>query len=202
MHVCASQVERPCHVVQRRHQHAVGVKLAQSLPDARQFALGGLAGISHGVHCHLVGGYGWAVCPYIIENVEVGAHRDASLASKVGDEALGVVKRVDHAVYAHRGAAKRSQFGPYPLGDGGRAGHPELHQSKLGALQLLGRRQEITAVCPQRRRPKGHHGRSGGAVETANPLSAFPSLGHILAVMWVGTWKNKSVEFFSSHLLS
>ena len=201
MYVGAAQVERPGNVVECRHEHAVGMLVAESASDAHQFAVDGLACQLQGVNLHGVLGDGGAVTPQLTERVEVGAEGDSALTAQVGDERFHLGSRADHAVDAHFGAADVVQFLAQPLADGGCALDLQLHQLVLRALQLVGSGKEVTGVGPEGSTRHGDHRRTGRAVETTDPLATLPMVGHIFTLVRIGTGEDECAQVLAAHQL-
>ena len=202
MHIGSTEIERPRHIVEGRHKHTVGVQVTQRLANARQLRRHRLAGQLHRLYLHLRGGNLRAISPHNVQRIEIGPHGDATLATQVAHEHLHVGCRIAHAIHAHLCGAHLAQLTSQPLTDGRRAFYLQFHQLELGARELVGSSDEITAVGPQGGRVHRHHSCSRRPIESTNPLTALPAVGHILRVVGVGTGEDKSIEILAAHHLA
>ena len=187
MNIAAAQVQRPGDVVERRDEHSVGMLLAQSLADAAQLRWRVLASILQRMDLHGILRDGRTVVPDEAQRVVVRAQREAALLAKVGDEVLDECRRVRHTVGSHLLRATVAQLLSQPLRDGRRVGHLQLHQLELRAPQLLLGSEEVAGVGPQGGTRHRDHSGACRAVEAADPLATLPVVGHVFAVVRIGT---------------
>ena len=169
MDIGAAQVQRPGYVVEGRHQHTVGVFLAQGLADAGNLAGRRFAGIFYRVYFHRVLGYSRTVAPDQLQRVQIGAQRHAALLPEVGHQLLHAVGRRAPAIDADLGASVRTashNLTVEPLGDGRRALNLQFHQLELRALQLLLGSEKVARVSPEGGTVHRDDGGAGGAIET------------------------------------
>ena len=90
----------------------------------------------------------------------------------------------------------------YPLGDGRRTGHLQLHELKLGAPQLLLGSQEIAGVSPEGGRVHGYYRRTCRPIEAGDELTSLPMVSHIFTLMGVGTGEYERRQMLSPHHLT
>ena len=88
MDVGAAQVECPGNVVERGHEHTVGMDLAQGTADAGEFRGDILAGIFDGLRHDGRLGNGRTVGPQTLQQVDVGAQGESAMLAKVLYECL------------------------------------------------------------------------------------------------------------------
>ena len=112
-----------------------------------------------------------------------------TLLAEVANQSLYIVGRTTPAINAH--LCTSPTLATNPLRDGGCTLHLQFHQLIFRTFQLFLSRQEITRVSPEGGTVKCHHRRSGRAVEARNKLTALPIIGHIFALMGIGTGENK-----------
>ena len=167
--------------------------------QAVEFLMGRFAGVGQGLQAHGMQGNGWAVCPDSTHRVKVDPHRDASLRTQFGGESLDRGVGVDGTIQAHHSAIDVGQLAAEPLGNGRRTGHLESHELVSCAGQLLFGGQKIARIGPQGCMAHSDDSRARRAVEAGNPLPAFPVLGHILAVVRIGTREDKRIDTLTTH---
>ena len=146
--------------------------------------------------------YRRTVTPYRGQRVEVVAHGDPTFISQVCNHRFYAAAVVDHAVHADDSTVDILKFLSEPLRDGRRALHLEFHQLKLGTAELIGGRKEIAAVGPQCSTVHRDHGGARRTVEATHPLATLPPVGHILAVVGIGTGKDKRIKMLTAHHLA
>ena len=202
VHVSATKVERPRHIVERRDEHTVGMKRAQGLADTCELIGSALSGIFQRLYLHAMVGDCRAVTPYDGQRVEVVAHGDATFLAQISNHRLHAAAAVHHTVHTDDSAVDIVEFLTEPLRNGRRTLHLEFHQLILGTAQLVSSCKEIAAVSPQRGTMHRDHSRTRRAVEATHPLAALPPVGHILTVVGVGTGKDKRIEMFTAHHLT
>ena len=216
MHVRSAQVQRPGDVVERRHQHTVGVLLAQSLADTCNLVVSRLAGKLQRLKFHLVFRNRWTVCPNARQYIQIRPHRNTATLTQISDKVLYYRGRRTHSVDTHLRADCRARplesftlrrtasrkFPTNPLGDGGCVWHLHAHQLELRALQLLLSRQEIATVRPQGSAGECHHGRASRPVEATYPLASLPMVSHVFTLMRIGAGEDKRPQSFAPHLLA
>ena len=110
MDVAAAQVERPCDVVERCHQHSVGMLLPQGTAYALQLLVGRLPGLFQRLPDDGILRYGRPVVPHLAQRIEVRAERDAALTAQVVDELSDHGRAAHHAVDRHFGALHVAQL--------------------------------------------------------------------------------------------
>ena len=125
--------------------------------------------------------------------------RDA-VAHEPGCHQVNLCRAAGPSVDAH--AAARREHVSQPFGDGRRAFHAFFHQSERCALQLVGRRDEITRVCPQGGIVQGDHGRACRPVEAGYPFARFPMRGRVFAAVGVAARDQHGVPVLGSHELA
>ena len=202
VHVAAPQIERPGDVVERRDEHSVSMLPAQRLPDAADFLACRLSRQVQRLHHHLVQRHGRTVGPHLRKDVEIGAQRESASLPQLTDQPFHHAVGTGHAVDAHFLRVAVAQLLAEPLRHGRRFGQTLLHQHKLRATQLLGGSDEIARIGPQRGTRHRHDCRTSRAVEARNPLATLPVVGHILAVVGVGTGENKCCQMLAAHHLA
>ena len=200
MHIAATEVERPGDVVEGRNKHAVGVLLAQGFTDAAQLRRRFLTGILQRMNLHGIHGDGGAVVPDEAQRVVVGAQRQSALLAQVGDELFDEGCRVSHSVGSDLLRSAVAEFLTKPFGNRWRAGHLQLHQLELRAPQLFFCCEEVTGVGPEGGTRHRDNSRACRTVETTDPLASFPMVGHVFAVMRVGTSEDVGSQAFALHL--
>ena len=133
---------------------------------------------------------------------EIGAEGESPVLAQFGNELLNVVGRAVHAVEPYLLVALVSQLFAEPFGNGGCTLYPFSHQLVFGTFQLLGSSNEIARVRPKRRSMERHYCRSCRAVETTDPLAAFPVVSGVFTIMRVGAGKDECTEVFASHFFT
>ena len=200
MHISATQIQCPGDIVEGRHQHTIGMFFAQGLADTGYLFMTALTSILQWKNLDNMLWDNRAIGPDLCQRIEISTQRDATLLTQIGYQLLHSIHRRAPAVECH--------FGPcctllaYPLSDGRRSGHLQFHQLELGATQLLLGSNKIARVGPQGCRSHRHHSRTSRAVKTTDKLAPFPMIGHVFALMRVGTWKDKRSEMFTFHHLA
>jgi len=175
---------------------------AQSFADACNLVGSALTGILQGLYLHAVVGDRRSVTPYDSQRVEVVAYGDAAFLTQVGNHRLHAATTVHHTVHADNSAVDIMELLTEPLRKGRRALHLEFHQLILGTAQLVSGGKEIAAVGPQRSTVHRDHDGARRTVEATHPLAALPPVGHILAVVGIGTGKDKRIEMLTAHHLA
>ena len=156
-----------------------------------------LASILQRINLHRIFGNGRTIPPDQLQRIEVRTERDATLFTEAGNHVLHIADRTAPPVDANFSTG--TTLTAYPLSDGGCALNLQAHQLKLRSLQLLFSSQEIPRVRPQGCSIHCDHCRSRRAIETADPLTAFPMLGHVFTLMGVSTGENKRCKMFPLH---
>ena len=143
VYIGSTQIERPCDIVERRHEHALGVTLTHGGTHTGEFRRAILAGILHGMKLDRGERSLGAVFPYQGERVEIGAQRQPAVGSQPGSQGVDIRRRTCHAVDADLGRVAHGELTPKPFGDGGSALHPLFHQHELRAGKLFARSEEV-----------------------------------------------------------
>ena len=185
MYVSTSQVQRPCNVVQCRHQHAVGMLCTQLLPDTCQFGGNILTRQLQRLYHDGLFWHSRSVFPDALQRVEIGSNGDAALTSQLFHQLLHLGSSRRHAVYADGLVVGISQFPAYPFGDGRRTVHLLFHQHVLRTFQLLGSSNEVARVRPQGSTLQRHHRSTCRTVKAAYPLTTFPMVCRIFTMVRV-----------------
>ena len=200
MHISASQIQCPGDIVESRHQHTIGMFFAQGLADTGNLFTTALTCILHRKNLHSMLRDSRAIGPDLCQRIEISTQRDATLLTQIGYQLLHSIHRRAPAIECHFGPG--STLLAYPLSDGRRSGHLQFHQLELGATQLLLGSNKIARVGPQGCRSHRHYSRTSRAVKATDKLASFPMIGHVFALMRVGTWKDKRSEMFAFHHLA
>ena len=200
MHISASQIQCPGDIVESRHQHTIGMLLAQRLTDTGYLFMTALTSILQWKNLDNMLWDNRAIGPDLCQRIEISTQRDATLLTQIGYQLLDSIHRRAPAIECH--------FGPcctllvYPLSDGRRSGHLQFHQLELGATQLLLGSNKIARIGPQYRRRQRNNSRASRAVETTDKLAPFPVVRHVFTLMRVGTWEDKCSQMFALHHLA
>ena len=207
MHIRPTQVQRPGNIVERRHQHPVGMLFAQSLADTSDLVASALSRIFQRIDHHRILWNGRTIFPDQFQGIEVRAERDAVLLTQVGNQVSHLTYRTASSVDGHLAPVLLEVSAPHdllaqPRWDGGCTLHLQFHQLEFRPLQLLLSRQEIARVSPEGSRGQRHHSRTCRTVEVTDPLTTLPMVGHIFTLMGVGTGEDASRQMLASHRLT